>query len=411
MDGQIKSFVDLLPLEARILDLGCGVGKDTVSLERFDDVSIVGVDLSKGMLEFARKKAPNTFFCAMDARSLDFKDRSFDGVWANATLLHLSKKDIIDALYEIHRVLRDFGPAFISLQRGQGEVVDPDGRFFARYTHDEIYELLEQIGFAVLDFKEVISKKNTYGKSIEICWMHFFVCKKFNSELLLEQSQADFQSRCPLCLNNGLYLYRHYLPEISVPDLLLIKGKSFVVVPDIAPITNGHLLIISKEHASSIADMKPSVFPELNLIIKQLSNVIFKAFSHPVVFFEHGSRGLSKYGASIHHAHIHCLPMCRGMETHLFRWIRITSVTNVSELPSATRGMPYVFLHTMGKPPQVGVLTEQSPGIPSQYLRQIAAHVVGEVHWDWQKMVYGTCRSSRSKSRILSTIGKIASLL
>jgi trans-aconitate methyltransferase len=75
----------------RILDVGCGDGKITAELARsVPHGSIVGVDASMQMIEFANetfpaRKHPNLEFHVMDARHITFQSR-FDLVFSNAAL-------------------------------------------------------------------------------------------------------------------------------------------------------------------------------------------------------------------------------------------------------------------------------------------------------------------------------------
>ena len=52
---------------------------------------VIGVDLSKKMIEVARKKVKNAKFHVMNIRKLDFNHNSFDGIWASASFIHIPK--------------------------------------------------------------------------------------------------------------------------------------------------------------------------------------------------------------------------------------------------------------------------------------------------------------------------------
>jgi len=77
--------------DERILDVGCGDGKVTAEIARaVPRGSVVGVDASQQMIEFANKtfpasKNPNLEFHVMDARQIQFV-RKFDLVFSNAAL-------------------------------------------------------------------------------------------------------------------------------------------------------------------------------------------------------------------------------------------------------------------------------------------------------------------------------------
>jgi ubiquinone/menaquinone biosynthesis C-methylase UbiE len=103
----------------RVLDVGTGTG--IVALEAVARVlpggSVLGIDLSEGMLETARTRAvAGAEFRRMDAEALDLEDGSFDVVLSLFALLHFP--DPLRALREMHRVLRPGGRLVIAVGSG-----------------------------------------------------------------------------------------------------------------------------------------------------------------------------------------------------------------------------------------------------------------------------------------------------
>ena len=88
------------------LDLGCGTGNYTAALQGAAK-SLVGIDISKGMIEQAQAKFPETHLVCGDVTSLPFDSNTFDGAFAIQLLHHLKKKEIF--FKEAHRVLRKGG--------------------------------------------------------------------------------------------------------------------------------------------------------------------------------------------------------------------------------------------------------------------------------------------------------------
>src|SRR4029077_5220623 len=94
---------DLAPLEsigkmkkhlsqhAKLLDLGCGSGRDAKIFTEMG-VDVTGIDFCSRLIEIATKKAPIAKFQLMDIEALSFPDCSFDGVWAAMSLGHIPKK-------------------------------------------------------------------------------------------------------------------------------------------------------------------------------------------------------------------------------------------------------------------------------------------------------------------------------
>jgi len=102
-----------LSLGLSILDIGCGPGNITAELaSRVGDGNVIGIDLSKEVIEAARRdfESPaqgNLSFRSGDVYGLDFSDEEFDVVYAHQVLQHLG--DPVAALVEMRRVLKSGG--------------------------------------------------------------------------------------------------------------------------------------------------------------------------------------------------------------------------------------------------------------------------------------------------------------
>jgi len=106
----------LIPIVKRgdvVLDLCCGTGSLTKLLAKllYPDCTIIGVDISKGQITQASKNNvyPNLKFQVMDANELDFNSDSIDFVIISAALHEMDKKQRLNVLEEVYRVLRDGG--------------------------------------------------------------------------------------------------------------------------------------------------------------------------------------------------------------------------------------------------------------------------------------------------------------
>lgn len=99
----------------KILDAGCGTGRDLSYLERYD-AELYGVDLSIGMLKIAKDKLKKTILINADIRNLPFSKNFFDGILCIAVLSHLPKRDKEYAIKEFRRVLKPGGILYISVQ-------------------------------------------------------------------------------------------------------------------------------------------------------------------------------------------------------------------------------------------------------------------------------------------------------
>ncbi|MAG91292.1 SAM-dependent methyltransferase [Candidatus Woesearchaeota archaeon] len=123
-----KIFLSLIGRNSSILDLGCGPGRDS---KIFADkgYKVVGIDLSRRMIKSAKKFVKNADFKVIDMMNLNLKTNSFDGIWANAALLHLRKRDFPKALKGVYRILKKDGIFYLSLKQGKGEGIVSDHRY------------------------------------------------------------------------------------------------------------------------------------------------------------------------------------------------------------------------------------------------------------------------------------------
>lgn len=116
----LEKFIRMIgPPPKKILDAGCGTGKDCIYFASHG-YEVYGIDLSRGMLEKAKKNSENKNlkinFSIGNMKSLVFPNSYFDGVWTMAAIVHLSPKEKQKAIREFYRVLKPKGILRISTQ-------------------------------------------------------------------------------------------------------------------------------------------------------------------------------------------------------------------------------------------------------------------------------------------------------
>jgi SAM-dependent methyltransferase len=148
----LDAFAHALAPGSRVVDLGAGPGIDTALL-RARALRAVGLDLSLGMLRAGVGECPGSRVLG-DARRLPIATGGVDGVWANASLLHLTRVDAMRALGEVRRIVRPGGVLFITMKAGSGSVIEtaPYGlpRFFQYWADTEFDAALAAHAFDVL---------------------------------------------------------------------------------------------------------------------------------------------------------------------------------------------------------------------------------------------------------------------
>ncbi|MBY6162626.1 class I SAM-dependent methyltransferase [Mameliella alba] len=144
-DATLAAFIAALPKGAEVLDLGCGPGKSAAYMAAAG-LRVDAWDASAGMVTLAARHPGVT------ARQADFDalttENSFDGIWANFSLLHAPREDMPRHLAAIHRALRPGGLFHIGVKEGTGALRDTLGRLYTYYTEPEMTGLLRDAGFA-----------------------------------------------------------------------------------------------------------------------------------------------------------------------------------------------------------------------------------------------------------------------
>jgi SAM-dependent methyltransferase len=110
-----------------VADLGCGPGHVARHLHDLGR-EVIGIDLSPGMVETARRASPGPDYRVGDLLALDLPDGSLGGAIVFYAIVHLAPADLARPFAELRRVLRPDGLALVSFHAG-GHVVHADELF------------------------------------------------------------------------------------------------------------------------------------------------------------------------------------------------------------------------------------------------------------------------------------------
>lgn len=124
---------------ARILDLGCGLGRHALLFARAG-FSVTGFDLSEvGLARMKALAADEGLLVSAavgDLRSLPFRDASFDCILAYRSIYHCDFQGLVESIGETERVLANGGELFANFlskespyyRKGEGATSDPKVR-------------------------------------------------------------------------------------------------------------------------------------------------------------------------------------------------------------------------------------------------------------------------------------------
>ncbi len=160
-EGQVGAgewLIASLDPGSRVLDLGSGTGVPTARQLTDAGLDVVGVDLSGGMVELARKYVPTATFHQLDLADLRPGGPTdlgrFDGVAAFFSLLMLPRAEIPLALRTIHHLLTPGGLFALSMVEAHvddfaipflGNTIRVSG-----YLLDDLHKILDTAGFEIV---------------------------------------------------------------------------------------------------------------------------------------------------------------------------------------------------------------------------------------------------------------------
>lgn len=150
-----------LPAGSRILDVGCGTGLPTTRQLAEAGHTVLGVDLSAGMLELARANVPSPM---AEFRRVDLADLrpsgegpgtvgQFDGIACFFALLMLPRKEIPSALRLLRSLLRPGG--LLGMSMVEADLDDAAIPFLGHtirvsgYLRDELRQVVRDAGFDI----------------------------------------------------------------------------------------------------------------------------------------------------------------------------------------------------------------------------------------------------------------------
>lgn len=155
-----EKYLSYLQQGNAILDVGCGGGvKSQYIIDR--GFSVTGIDFSEKMIEIAQERVPAGNFSVQDiTRPLKFQ-KQFDGIFAQAVLLHIPKDEISKTLSNLCGALKPGGYFYIALKRKDGGQPDEQviaendygyeyERFFSFFTLDEIKKYVADAGMEIV---------------------------------------------------------------------------------------------------------------------------------------------------------------------------------------------------------------------------------------------------------------------
>jgi len=153
----LDGFLDQLEQGARVLELGCGAGRDSTHIQArgFD------LDATDGIPAMVAKANERH---KIGARLMQFDElesvSEYDAVWAHACLLHCPRNELPGVLVRVCRALKPGGYHYASYKLGTGEGRDLLGRLHNFPTADWLIRTYEAALFERVDHEVFAGEAN-----------------------------------------------------------------------------------------------------------------------------------------------------------------------------------------------------------------------------------------------------------
>lgn len=173
MSLMYEKFLKFLPDNVHILDAGCGVGRDSKFFLNAGH-EITAFDASTEMVKYSTKELGKQTL-QLRFQDLNFEE-GFDGVWANASLIHVPYEETKDVYTRLHKALKPEGIFYGSYKYGKGHM-SVEGREFYNMTEASILPYIEGL-FEIIEINQTEDTRSQIAPSPDKAWLNFIAKKR-----------------------------------------------------------------------------------------------------------------------------------------------------------------------------------------------------------------------------------------
>ena len=167
-----EGFTTKLRLNDKILDLGCGSGRDSLYFKK-KGFNITAIDGSENLAKYASKLIGKEVIVSK-FEELNLIER-FNGVWACASLLHMKEEDLKVLLTKIEKSLEDNGVVYMSFKYGENDYIDDKNRYFNCYIEESITNLIKST--TSLKVEELFKTVDVMKDREDTIWLNIILLK------------------------------------------------------------------------------------------------------------------------------------------------------------------------------------------------------------------------------------------
>ncbi|OOQ67362.1 class I SAM-dependent methyltransferase [Vibrio parahaemolyticus] len=145
MESLYSQFLPLIKRGGDILDAGCGSGRDSKAFKELG-FKVHAIDASEELAKLAEKliQQPVQIITFQEFES----EKSFDAIWACASLLHVPFNELTQAFLNLSNSLKDNGVFYCSFKYGNDEV-ERNGRQFTNLDESLLESVLANVPLSI----------------------------------------------------------------------------------------------------------------------------------------------------------------------------------------------------------------------------------------------------------------------
>lgn len=161
-----------LPANGRVLEIGCGFGRDAEYMASVLGLEVVAADAGQKIIELATSLKSESSAGKIDFRNEAFPlpaghellEEQFEAVVAVAVLMHIPEHELLELACQIRKMLKP-GGLFICSIPSAVNPSDEDPRLFIHREPDEVKTFFEPMGFRLMAMN-----KNDDGLGRPMTW-------------------------------------------------------------------------------------------------------------------------------------------------------------------------------------------------------------------------------------------------
>ena len=152
-EKEFKKFVTYFKNGAKILDVGCGYGRDVpLFLGIGRKLKYEGFDISEKFLDIAEARYPQLKFHCGNLLQIETLPEGFDGIWAAAVLQHVPEKDWSVMLDNLEKILNKRGVIYFTLPEDRPNPASKeDPRHFSLFTKAKVHTIIKDRKWTLME--------------------------------------------------------------------------------------------------------------------------------------------------------------------------------------------------------------------------------------------------------------------